>query len=374
MSTSMEVGQEQSIITDWATTEFPLPPGYDKLLRRYFELTIDEDWVLSADGNNNDTFFREYRIWKQYMRQVHLGPFMELDEYYVIRNTMNASVARWMAAGWVTRYDPDTYSNHTISAAQVSAVQAASMEQATESALLRAAQAEAYADTVATASTASDRGNRDDDGNDSNGDGNDENRLTDVQAHQWMEEFVRLGGIDPDIYYPPMDIVSESPLVEEMEMGRNDPVALPPTLLTTNVENVFENEYYDEYYDEYDNETDGGETDDDLPALLDTITGQYVTSTPPPLPAEPGTESVLLSLPNEMMDDNCCICLERHERCYAVTLKNEQGNVCHEIGMTCFLQWSDRNRRQRTAVQCPLCKSKVSTIVYQYCLPLVIGT
>jgi hypothetical protein len=71
----------------------------------------------------------------------------------------------------------------------------------------------------------------------------------------------------------------------------------------------------------------------------------------------------------EMMSDVCSICLDPHERHQAVTLKNEAGNPCHEMGMCCFLQWSQRSRDRRTQVQCPMCKSRVSTIVYQYCLP-----
>ena len=140
--------------------------------------------------------------------------------------------------------------------------------------------------------------------------------------------------------------------------------------------NVFEpvrsygSEIFDDYYeddedsetdDDSDSETDeGNETDDDLPALWNTITEQYVPST------RPQTEIVSLSGPNnEPMADVCCICLEHHRRTDAVTLKNSYGNVCHEIGMTCFLQWSDRCRRRHTAVTCPLCKSNVSTVVYQ---------
>jgi hypothetical protein len=292
-----------------ALDEFQMPPGYPKMLRRYFELTLDEDWVMTSDGNN-ERFFSEYGEWKEYMRHIHRGPFLSPDEYNVIRDIMNTYVATWMEAGWVERYSLDMYTNH------------------------------------------------------------------DLPHRRREHERMVWDLLENEVVPPPL-----LPLILNDGVIRadddDDDIYMDVEVPNLHGQNVFENEHEfpeymdtdDEYMDNDDTDDDDDtDTDDDLPALYNTITGEYFETRSPPRPIPPTNEYVLLSHPDEMMEDVCCICLESHTRCCAVTLKNCDGNVCHEIGMTCFLQWSECNRNRRTAVQCPLCKSNVSAIVYQYCI------
>ena len=288
---------------EWISEEeFHMPVEYNTLLRRYFESTIDEDWVMSIDGYHED-FFREYRIWKENLWKIHMGPFVPPEEYQVIRTITNGYVAKWIEAGWVVRYSPEMYKTY------VTTYNNQRLDQ------------------------------------------------PDVPLENDMDDEES----DPDIDADASDHADDYDANIDRMLDMEDQIQLE---LASDVPmmDVVEDEYYDTDY-EY-------ETDDDMPALYDTMTGEYLYTRSLPIPPQPTAEYVLLQDPNEMMPDVCCICLEHHERCNAVTLKNDGGNSCHEIGMTCFLKWSERSRSQYTPVQCPLCKSDVSAIIYQYCLPM----
>ena len=118
----------------------------------------------------------------------------------------------------------------------------------------------------------------------------------------------------------------------------------------------------------YDDVLNGGyDTDDtDMPPLYNTLTEEYE----PTDARHIDSEYVVVPNLNEMTADICCICLDPHAICNAVKLKNVHGNVCHEMGMTCFLKWSESSRQRHLAVKCPLCKSDVHAVVYQYGLPI----
>jgi len=313
MDMDMDMDRNRNTSLDWISDEeFHMPVEYNTLLRRYFDSTIDEDWVMSIDGYHED-FFREYRIWKENVWKIHMGPFVPPEEYQMIRTTTNGYVAKWIEAGWVVRYSPEMYKYNNRSTYMNTSRQSDPLVNDMD------IEEESDSDIDADASDHADDADMD------------------IDQMLDMEDRIQL------------ELASDVPM-----MGT--------------IENEYEDEYENEYYDtDYD-------TDDDMPALYDTMTGQYLYSRALPIPPQPIAEHILLPDLNEMMPDVCCICLEHHERCNAVTLKNDQGHLCHEIGMTCFLKWSERSRSQYTPVQCPLCKSDVSAIVYQYCLPVTTST
>jgi hypothetical protein len=333
---------------DWITSEeFPLPPGYDKLMRRYFEMTIDEDWVLSETGNN-DTFFREFRIWKDNMRQIHMGPFLGPEEYNVVRTTMNTYVAKWMEANWVTRYSPDTYAISTRYsgiiphfAVEVGQGTETSRWEATSSLLTQGLPVYDHLEDDLI----------------------EEIDVEESSPHGFnraqFEAFVA------GFSYSPQDFI-----VNDDDYQRDH---IPDPL------------EYAELDQMYDDVLNGGyDTDDtDMPPLYNTLTGEYEPTDARQIDSDArqidsdarqiDSEYVVVPNLNEMTADICCICLDPHAICNAVKLKNVHGNVCHEMGMTCFLQWSESSRQRHLAVKCPLCKSNVHAVVYQYGLPTANG-
>jgi hypothetical protein len=75
----------------------------------------------------------------------------------------------------------------------------------------------------------------------------------------------------------------------------------------------------------------------------------------PKLPKLPKQKVLSKKEAQSNMDDQCSICLEKHQKINTVLT-----SCGHQFGLICFNQWKNASMNQNQITKCPLCKQNVS--------------